>query len=192
MGHDGEARALAIQFEQQRRKAGVITGARGLWHDVYGAMAGYGHRPMRLLRWMVAVWLISALFYQNAADLKVMAPTNPLVFENPDYANCRPRAGSPNSWTDSKLCNGPNEYTTFQPLMYSLDLILPLVDLQQDKDWAPMVTRATTADPAGETETFPLGQFIRVVMWLEILFGWVASLIFVAIFSGLIKKSGED
>ncbi|HRK24687.1 MAG TPA: hypothetical protein PLQ11_07010, partial [Beijerinckiaceae bacterium] len=192
MGHDTEARALAIRFEQQRRKAGVFRGMAGVLHDLYGAMAGYGHRPMLLMRWMAAVWLTCALFYQNASDFGVMAPTNPLVFDNPAYTDCRPRAGSLTNWTNSGTCNGPNEYTTFQPLLYSLDLILPLVDLQQDKDWAPMVTRARTSDPKGETEDFPLGHFIRVVMWFEILFGWVASLMFVAILSGLIKKGDEE
>lgn len=103
-----------------------------------------------------------------------------------------PRADNPNSWTNSKTCNGPNEYTTFQPLAYSLDLILPLVDLQQDKDWAPMVTRARTSNPTGDTEQFPLGHFIRIVMWFEILFGWMASLMLVAILSGLVRKGEDD
>jgi hypothetical protein len=49
--------------------------------------------------------------------------------------------------------------------MYSADLILPFLDLQQERYWTPIV-----ADRAGR----PLGRgrLLRGLMWMEILFGW--------------------
>ena len=32
-------------------------------------------------------------------------------------------------------------YTVFNPLLYSLELILPIAGLQQTKDWAPLLNR---------------------------------------------------
>jgi hypothetical protein len=75
----------------------------------------------------------------------------------------------------------PAEYTTFQPLVYSLDLILPLVNLQQDEDWGPIVE-----DPPGHN--LPYGVFLRWLMWFEILFGWMASLVLVAVLGRLVEK----
>ncbi len=37
-----------------------------------------------------------------------------------------------------------------------------------------------------------MASFIRFLLWFEILFGWVVSLLFVAILSGLIKKAGDE
>jgi hypothetical protein len=35
---------------------------------------------------------------------------------------------------------------------------------------------------------WPLGLFVWVIMWIEILFGWMASLLLAAVVAGLIKK----
>jgi hypothetical protein len=95
--------------------------------------------------------------------------------------------GAGNWYLCSKL---PEEYTGFSPFAYSLDLILPLVDLQQENDWAPMIPTPTktsafwTWSPNDE-------YFIRFVMWFEILFGWMSSLLLVAVVSGLTKRREE-
>lgn len=65
--------------------------------------------------------------------------------------------------------------------MYSLDLILPLVDLQQDSDWAPIAEGPTGHDLLA-------GAVLRWFMWFEILFGWTASLILVAVLGRLVEK----
>ncbi len=148
MGHGADAREVGIAFEDQLRKAdriGQITNAsqsknitplvrrkclRGL-HWLFGALAGYGYRPMRLLMCTVAVWLFCALVYWWLAlpPYNAIGPTDPLVFQNEDYAACT--AASNGNWFLCRLL--PAEYTTFSPLAYSLDILLPLVDLGQEK-----------------------------------------------------------
>ena len=77
--------------------------------------------------------------------------------------------------------------TGFNPLAYSLDVILPLVDLQQEKDWAPMIP---TPKAVWWEELRGTGwkHRARLVLWAETLFGWLASLLLVAIVSGLTKR----
>ena len=65
--------------------------------------------------------------------------------------------------------------------MYSLDVILPIVDLQVEKDWGQYVTM----------KDWTLNDFTRWIMWFEILFGWIYSLILVAILSGLAKNEKD-
>ncbi len=97
---------------------------------------------------MWAFYWYAALYGNNGYG--VFAPSNPLVFQNCDYDVCKadkekakaelskpangvppPTQGAGNWYLCKKL---REEYTGFSPLAYSLDLILPLVDLQQERD----------------------------------------------------------
>jgi hypothetical protein len=79
------------------------------------------------------------------------------------------------------------EYTGFSPLAYSLDVLLPLVDLQQQKDWGPLIP-TPKANPWDEFREDGIKHLTRLVIWFQTLFGWVASLLLVAIVSGLTKR----
>ena len=79
------------------------------------------------------------------------------------------------------------EYTGLSPLAFSLDVLLPLVDLQQEKDWAPLIP--TPRDGfLDEFKAFGWKQFVRLVIWFETLFGWLISLLLVSTVSGLMKR----
>lgn len=85
----------------------------------------------------------------------------------------------------------PEEYSGFSPLAYSLDVILPLVDLQQESRWSPLIPTPNKAWCV-ELFTFEGGKhWTRLLVWLEILFGWLASLLLVAVVSGLTKRGEE-
>jgi hypothetical protein len=155
---------------------------------------------------MIIVWLLCGGIYWCAAlygdeGHGVFSPSNPLVFQNSDYAVCvpnsyesthieipyRPIQGAGNWYLCEKL---REEYTGFSPLAYSLDLILPLVDLQQEGDWSAMIP---TPDKTSAFWTWsPNWKYaVRFLMWFEILFGWIASLLLVAVVSGLTKRREE-
>lgn len=82
------------------------------------------------------------------------------------------------------------EYSGFSPLAYSLDLILPLVDLQQEKSWSPLIESANE-NPIFEIMTLDWKHVARLFVWFEIIFGWFSSLTLVGIISGLTKRA-ED
>lgn len=192
MGHPGEAAEVAIAKQKQLRVArwthkwALRNYINGGLHWLYGVLAGYGHRPLRIVYWMAAVFAIFSLAFYAGRNGGYFGPTSPLIHASPAFEMC----GTPGEtdakgqakpfWT-SPACPTPPEYTTFQPFLYSLDLILPLVDLHQESDWAPLVV-----NPAGKT--LWLGRILRWMMWFEILFGWVASLTLVAVLGRLVDK----
>lgn len=221
MGHDEDARQVAIAYEQHRRKIGLITGwDKQFAHLLFGWLIGYGYRPLRLVYIMLAVWLGCGALYWSAALNGVFAPSNPQVFlhgsplmlrtlpqdknaaslvlQQDSYQHCRPDypfAGQPNQeekFNNWYLCPQlAGEYTGFSPLAYSLDLLLPLVDLQQEHDWAPYVP--TPQENWGdELLAFSKYHWTRLLVWFEILFGWVASLLLVAVLSGLTNRDQSD
>ncbi|GAB3426958.1 hypothetical protein NX773_20820 [Massilia solisilvae] len=205
MGHFEDAREISIAYEERLRFAGLIgqspahrnpvskeisRAASRAAHYIFGALIGYGYRPLRLVSWCVLVWLVCAALYWVAALQGVMAPSNPLVFQNEKYQDCATdrvinKTVIPANWY---LCDQlPEEYTGFSPLAYSLDLILPLVDLQQERDWAPKVPTPSESWWK-ELTALSLKHIVRLVVWIEILFGWMASLLLVAVVSGLTKR----
>jgi hypothetical protein len=199
MGHLEDARQVAIALEDLGRAIGLVGQTPDAWgpwrrmvygktsvflHWAFKILIGYGYRPLRLVGWMISVWIFSAAVFWVAALQGAMGPTNPLVFNDPEL-----RMACANNWY---LCEKlPEEYTGFSPLAYSLDVLLPLVNLEQEKDWAPLIP---TPKPSWWKEwlaNWSFKHFARLVVWAEILFGWIASLLLVAVFSGLAKRREE-
>jgi hypothetical protein len=201
MGYLGQATAIAIEKQKQLRRAGK-TGLPGYLHDAYGLMYGYGYQPLKLASWAVGVALLLALFFWMAAARGVMAPTDRRIFDDNQFASCK--QGRVVIWTKCDVLQ--YKYTVFNPLLYSLELILPIAGLQQTKDWAPLLKRPCV-DPdrfgicwssmtQGEKDTpiqpkpgfWPLGVLATILARFENLFGWLAGLMFVAVATGLVKK----
>ena len=184
MGHQQDADLVGIAFEDHLHQIGRYRGVAKVFHAGYKYLIGYGYRRLRLLYWMLGVWLLCGALYGWAAYQGIMAPSHPLVFQNKDYAEkCK------NNWY---LCKElPDAYTGFQPLMYSLDVLLPLVDLQQERDWAARIPtpQATFYQEIGH---WTWAHGVRIMMWLEILFGWLASLILVAVLTGLRRRRADE
>lgn len=207
MGHAIEANRLAFQFQRKLASIGKIRTVQGkVLHYFYGLISGYGYKPMRLVATFLTGWIFFGLIYWYAALNGVFAPSNPLVFLHPDLAVCRPvgstganvtggsfsherakLAGEKYNWYTCGQLNG--EYTTFSPMAYSLDVLLPFVDLHQEKDWGPFID-SPSSSVLTEFSTLNLGHMIRLLVWLEVIFGWIISLLFVAQVSGL--QRGEN
>jgi hypothetical protein len=181
--------------ECAQRDPAFSTGAQAkllpnivLWalHWFYGRFVGYGFKPFRVVAFVA--WLAFAAFYNFAASRTVFGPSNALVFQNKAYEHCRPDAPDKPDNGKSKIGNWthcaelPGEYTTFNALAYSADLILPVVSLGQSNDWAPI----TSGDD------WSLGYVTRCLVWFAELLGWVAALTLAAIASGLVKHKDGD
>ena len=170
MGHAASASELAMGREQHLRAAGVIgSDARyGLRpvvraaHAGYGLLAGYGHRPLRLVAIAIGLWFACAAIYHAAAD--GFAPSATLLAAAPKLTACRPACAQ-----------APLTLPEFAPLLYSLDLLLPLVDLQQARHWGPVRQPASAASAwVGVPPLRLLAAFESACGWLLLLTGLLA------------------
>lgn len=165
-------------------------------HWIYGVVAGYGYKPARIFVALFIIWILCAIIYQFAANNGVIAPTDSDVFAHSllhhdlqsrldDAAKCGVvgEVDAPRYWPQCP--NLPSEYTTFNQYIYSADVILPLVDLQQDSKWAPISTFVAVS---GAVEPSALGRLARALVWFEIISGWVLSLMLVAIITRLVNR----
>lgn len=144
MGHRHSASEIALRRERRLRRIGRIgQSLPQAWrwlahaaHGLHGVLAGHGWRPQRLAGWAVAVWLLCAAGYWAADEQGVMKPARPQAAE------------------------------AFNPLAYSADRLLPLVDLQQRQAWRP------AGAPAAAPIDWAAGA--QALGWFEALFGWAA------------------
>ncbi len=193
MGHPEEARRLAIArqgYLTRRRLAKWRTGVHGalrafgalLWAATAGLLIGYGYRPARVLFIMAALGVACGFYYKLAAEQGAFAPRDAQVFLFDGFKKCEAANGG--NWTK---CREPGflEYPQFNPWVYSFNVILPVVDLEQEKSWVPM--QREVAVTAGGVSFMVPEWGTNALVLAELVFGWVASLLAVAAFSGLVK-----
>jgi hypothetical protein len=125
--------------KQQQRRHGLSWPAR-LWSWLLGALVGHGYRT-----WLAGIWLIG--FLVAGTILFAVAHANHLL-------------------TEAKL---PRELQHFNPLVYALDVLLPIVNLGQEGSWVPH-------------------QWAAVCYWVLTLAGWVLTTAVVAALTGLVKR----
>lgn len=222
MGHLEDAKQVGIAFEDHLRNIGrmglwpndpcdLIRGFKGMVtraaHCIFGKLAGYGYRPVNLVMWMLAVWLLCGGIYWALArsPFNAMAPSDPLVFQDARYSQCRPTQDKQSDSVEKQkilsepttgnwpFCSDmPGEYSTFSPLAYALDLLLPVVDLGQEKFWGSYIPSPDETAAEESVLHWRWGYLVRAVAWFETLFGWVSSLLLVAIISGFSRRNDEE
>ncbi len=170
-----------------------------IWAFVgFGTAYWYGWG--RLMLFLLALWAAGGLFYREAGVQGSFAPSNPVIYLNNDL-----QAKCGNNWTE---CKGtPPELPSFNPFIYSLDIMLPVLDLGQKRDWQPidrpgkpviMVFPTITWEPGYdlgsdipdltiEEEPLAEGTVDRIVT-VQTLLSWATLGLLIAMLSGLIKK----
>lgn len=177
---------------------------------------GYGFKTTRALWYIFGLWLGGALMFA-ALPNEIMAPTDSKLYLDESIPEeCRvdwigmsgPSSPTPNDelrrkqeatglglpsespWKDICIRRVPSEYSSFQPFLYALDLILPLTDLRQERDWSPRISDAQgrTLYPFSIGSSFGLGNLVRGVEWFLILAGWAISLFVAAGVTGIAKR----
>ena len=194
MGHPDEARRLAIERQgflvrrrlsnSKSRKHGHVRAVpRYLWESAIGLLIGHGYKPLRILVIMAAVGVLFGFYYKLAAERGIFAPRDAQVFTQAAFDKCR---GRPGGWTTcSEVEPTFAEYSQFNPWVYSFNVLLPVVDLYQEKNWTPM--RKEVRFEAGGYAFVVPNWGTNALVLTEVVFGWVASLLAVAAFSGLVK-----
>jgi hypothetical protein len=175
MGRHASAAQVAIELERHLRRAGLIgagtpTLLRRLTvgaHDLFGWLAGYGHRPWRALSLAAAVWWACGTIYWTAERSGAAPP-------------------APGGVATGCPCDEPPRSAAVSALRayaYSLDALVPLLHVQPV---GPPV--AAPAEWAAELEDWLGAPWLRVLTWLEGLCGWVLAATVLASVSGWARR----
>ncbi len=198
MGYSEEARAVRIEKQHRqtdfirryqsapkRPNARLLRALNIFWRRaVLGLIIDYGYRPGKALLYLLGIGIFSSFIFWWAAWVGIMTPTHPLIYKEAHASNGAISQDCRENWVyPSKECVAslPSEHSEFQPIIYAFDVLLPVVNLRQEVDWAPRVVHV-------DGSTWRAGHFIRVWEWFEIIAGWVLSLLLVSAISGAIKR----
>jgi|SRR5215469_1449860 len=126
---------------------------------------GYGHRPLLALVWSLAVVMVGWLAVEVGKRAGLMRET----------------------WPENNPSDSKSPYEELSPLLYSLDVFLPFVNLHQEHYWWPDARSTRRAKILGVSFACS-GRALRIYLWLQIIAGWLLSAIFVAGVTGLIRN----
>ena len=201
MGHGEDARAVLIAKERLQRRARRARTANPLWRmvltavdAVLGVTLAYGRQPLLAFVWLMLFWAIGVAVFANAEAKSAFKPNSSVVLRAPEWTLCglgqteervlvstrQPTPGLAEPGQTQLDCFHQrweaSSYPEFNPWIYSLDALLPVLEMGQKEFWRP--------DPARDGGGLAIGYF-----YFQSVAGWALSLLAVAGFSGLVKSS---
>ena len=116
-GYPDQARTVLWRRDVDLRKEGRLTLPSRLANWAFGSLVGHGYRLHRAFGWLLLLWLAGAWGLQTAWDRGAVD----LAGRKPEEHRVRCPVGKP----------------CFSPLLLSLDLIVPVVEIGQQSFWIP-------------------------------------------------------
>jgi hypothetical protein len=172
MGRTTDARRLNIErhkarLSRQRQPNNSHCGAVRVLNcftrfgdRALGLLIGWGYARWRLAPMWATLLIVAAILFHWAGQHNIMRPSHPpvpLIGIAPESAHCTPK------------------YPCFESLTYSLDVILPVVDLKQRENWY------------ADSGTTP-GKNIALATVALTLFGWGFATLLAASFTNVLKR----
>ncbi len=191
MGCEQYARNIRIIMNEEWKKDEAakkgIFNLRHIWKWFLGVFISYGYKPFKVWKPALVIWLLGALIYFMAFQNDMIKPPARTAWQaaeqgQPAYQNLYPH------------------YHKFQPLVYSLDVFLPIVNLHQESYWLPKANQKeivsyvlfngnleSETDNATEVK-ITVGGLVRFWMYFQILSGWFLTTMLIGGISGLLKQ----
>ncbi|SDW76274.1 hypothetical protein SAMN05444336_102283 [Albimonas donghaensis] len=203
MGHVADARTVLIRKEKlqrvaRRAKMGAAPRALFWLRDAaFAVTVRYGRAPMLAFVWLAGLALIGFAMFYAAERNGALKPNTGYTLRADEWVACGAALGAPvhDAGTGETLkgrrASGQTrlacflaqpegaKYPEFNAFVYSLDTLLPIVDLEMQDYWIP-----------DESAEWPFARAARWYLWVHIALGWGLSLLAVAGFSGLVKSDG--
>ena len=182
MGHSVEA--WDILREKRRLEHNKDSWLQRAWGGMIDAMTDFVYRPLRTVGWTMGIVLAGAVFFGAADHCERIVPHQPIVLSKKEYQNAREDGGHP---FDAARKAVP-DYPGFNPLMFSLDVFVPLFNLHQESYWAPNSGKGDffrwLTRGKGEFEGWWL---LTAWYWIEIMAGWLLSSLLLLSVTGLLR-----
>jgi hypothetical protein len=157
-GRDVDARKLTVAGQNARLK--TEPPANKSWKWLLRVTTGYGHEPLRLVPYVAFLLaLVTGLSYYAIRHNELVAVNPPVGATHLQSAHCQPKV---------YLC--PNAF------LYSLDVVVPVVNLHQRDNW--------TVDTGTA-----MGQVVDDVDVVAMFAGWSIAALAGAALTGVLKMS---
>ncbi|MBI5191239.1 MAG: hypothetical protein HZA22_11290 [Nitrospirae bacterium] len=149
MGRDSDAKEILIAKQDAQLKYLEKFSASWFWKIFLKYTIGYGYKTYYAIIYLSVMLLLGWALYAWGFASQFIVHTS-------QHEGCY-------------LCS------PFNSFIYSLDVLIPVVDLCQTTHWIPDVGNSN-------------GLLIRVAIWVETVWGWLFSSMAIASLTGLVKK----
>ncbi len=175
-GRPEDATTVRVAKEKRIAKrtslhSGNIFTPQFWWYRLWGPLIGYGYQTWKALP-IVAAFLVFGFFaFWLGHRNDIVTPV------------------SGNAYADDPA---PNKkiaelYPVFDPVMYTIDVFVPIIDFGQAKYWTPNPNRGKVIFRSSRS-LVTAGGLLRLYMWIHIVAGWVLSTLLVIGFSGIVRE----
>lgn len=148
-----------------------------VWSRLYDLLLGYGYRWTRPFWISVVLVILSTGLFWLAYEKDGIVAHNKLAHVGEGPYIDKAEDGAEPVLIDQR---GSGWYPTFNPLIYALDVYVPLVDLEQTKYWQPIAKKGGW------------GWGATWLMRLNIAAGWLFTTLFVAGLATVVRREGGE
>jgi len=146
-----------------------------------GALIACGHRPLRAVLWLGLLGALGWGVFGATWEHGAFKPNNAFILSKAEWAGCEAAGDRRGDHPSTLACyqDQPESagYPRFNGLLYSLDTLVPVVDLEVQDHWVPDARAAPCT---------------RWYLWAHIASGWFLALLAVAGFSGLVQTKATE
>ena len=192
MGHVHDAREILLKKERLLTERGNFPWMWRQGRKIWDVLAGYGYRPW-LHTFLISLGIMtigSGLFCWGEQAGRIV-PHQPAALVSMKYQYGRIPAETPDETVARKFSG----YPEFSPILFSVDIFVPFLNLHQEPFWYP-------APDGGyqhwwgsvEDGNFSRGGWLERWYWFQIIAGWVLTSLFLLSVTGLLRprqSSGE-
>jgi len=140
-----------------------------LQHHFLGWTIGYGYRPFRVIRWILAFIIVGWMIFGLGNHYGIMTPSKVETYLSSDVKKER-KALSP-------------DYPKFSFVIYSIDAFIPVINLHVKDYWQPNANKGDK-----RFLSFTSGELLRIYLIVHTFAGWILTTVFLIGLTGLIKK----
>lgn len=174
-------RVTKVPPERQLNPAWFVL--RAIWRSTWGlgtALAttvlfylftANGYARKRLFFWLFLLWLVGGTTHQYLWEKEMIAPSSPVLYLSEAVAKaCGDPFGKVRWYRCQNLPDAQKiaELPTFDPWIYSADLMLPFISLGQKQDW-------TYKDQSREWETTRFSRPLKLASWGAAAWKWICD-----------------
>ncbi|NLD39134.1 MAG: hypothetical protein GX654_19925 [Desulfatiglans sp.] len=181
MGHTHEARSIRIEMNHELQKSKIALQRKiKLW--VLGKLIDYGYNPFKVWKLALLIIFLGTVFFWFGKTLDIIHPTNiKLKLLENGFSQKYPH------------------YPKFCPVIYSIDVFLPIVDLHKEESWRPDTTlplyKYKYSYGGNAPYVAPINSIIRAYayfllfwMYTQIISGWVLTTMLLGGLTGLFQQ----
>ena len=184
MGRPIDAWDILCEKRRLERRHNKDSWLQQAWGGMIDAMTDFVYRPLRTVKWTTGIVLAGAVFFGAADYCERIVPHQPIVLAKAGYQNAIRMGSHP---FDAAREAVP-DYPGFNPLVFSLDVFIPLFNLHQESYWAP----DSGADDFFRWLARRRGEFegwwlLTAWYWIEIMAGWLLSSLLLLSVTGLLR-----